>query len=81
MSLPFRFKPVNFKRQYIQPIFTSATTWSNEPSFPMSIKFLVDNGTSAVDTIDSYNRTIDAYRMMDGTTINSYAPLVRPVTG
>lgn len=38
MSIPTSFDPLAWgERRYIQPIMTSATTWSNEPSFGMSL--------------------------------------------
>ena len=38
MSIPSDFDPLAWgERRYIQPIMTSATKWSNEPSFGMTI--------------------------------------------
>lgn len=38
MSIPSDFDPLAWgERRYIQPIMTSATTWSNEPSFGMTV--------------------------------------------
>lgn len=43
-------------KRYIQPIFTSATTWKNKPSFPMSIKLLdMDKSTNETSELDSYS--------------------------
>ena len=39
MSIPSDFDPLAWgERRYIQPIMTSLTTWSNEPSFGMRLE-------------------------------------------
>lgn len=47
MSIPSDFDPLAWgERRYIQPIMTSNTKWSNEPSFGMSL-----SGTSTHDAV------------------------------
>lgn len=45
MSIPTSFNPLAWdERRYIQPIMTSATKWSNEPSFGMTLSGTSSNG-------------------------------------
>lgn len=53
MSIPNPFRPVcggSKEKPYVQPIMTSATTWSNEPSFGLALQ-----DTNAVAGWESWN--------------------------